>query len=41
MPEEEILDLLEFMIDSIRLIENRFQGIQSADEFVQSMNGME
>ena len=40
MYEEEIVDCLELILDSIGLIETRFQNIPSPDAFVQSMSGM-
>jgi uncharacterized protein with HEPN domain len=40
MPEEEIVDYLDLMLDSIALIEGRFATMNSPDEFVQSMDGM-
>jgi uncharacterized protein with HEPN domain len=40
MPEEEIVDYLDLMLDSIALIEGRFATMHSPDEFVQSMDGM-
>lgn len=40
MHEEEIADCLTLMIDSIKLIESRFQKVGSPDEFVQSSEGI-
>ena len=40
MPEEEIVDYLDLMLDSIALIEGRFATMNTPDEFVQSMDGM-
>ena len=40
MLEEEIVDYLDLMLDSISLIESRFTDIRASTEFVQSMNGM-
>ena len=40
MYEEEIVDCLELILDSIGLIETRLQNIPSPDAFVQSMSGM-
>ena len=40
MHEEEIADYLDLMLESIKLIENRFLKIQLADEFVQSGDGI-
>lgn len=40
MPEEEIADYLDLMLESIELIESRFLKIGLPDEFVQSSNGV-
>ena len=40
MPEEEIVDYLDLMLESIALIEGRFATMNSPDEFVQTMDGM-
>jgi uncharacterized protein with HEPN domain len=40
MSEEEIVDYLELILDSIGLIEGRFLDIRSPDAFVHSMSGM-
>lgn len=40
MPEDEIFDYLDLMLDSIELIESRMFDINSSGDFVQSMNGM-
>ena len=40
MHEGEIADYLDMMLESIKLIENRFLKIQLADEFVQSGDGI-
>jgi uncharacterized protein with HEPN domain len=39
MHEEEITDYLEFMLESIELIESRFLKIAVPDDFVDSSNG--
>ena len=40
MHEEEIADCLTQMLDSIKLIESRFQKVGSPGEFVQSSEGI-
>ena len=40
MYEEEIADCLALMLESIKLIEMRFQKAESADEIVQSSEGI-
>ena len=40
MYEEEIADCLALMLESIKLIEMRFQKAESSDEFVQSSEGI-
>lgn len=40
MHEEEIVDYLDLILDSIGLIESRLLDIRTPDTFVQSMNGM-
>jgi uncharacterized protein with HEPN domain len=40
MHEEEIADCLALMLDSIKLIERRFQKVGSPAEFVQSSDGV-
>jgi uncharacterized protein with HEPN domain len=40
MHEEEIADCLALMLDSIKLIESRFQKVGSPGEFVQSSEGI-
>jgi uncharacterized protein with HEPN domain len=40
MHEEEIADCLALMLDSIKLIESRFQKVGSPAEFVQSSDGV-
>jgi uncharacterized protein with HEPN domain len=40
MHEDEILDHLELMIESIELIEKRFSNIRSPEDFVLSPDGV-
>ena len=40
MYEEEIADCLALMLESIKLIEMRFQKAESSDEIVQSSEGI-
>ncbi len=40
MHEQEIADCLDLMLESIELIESRFQKIASQEEFVQSAEGI-
>ena len=39
MSEDEIIDHLDFMTQSIRLIQERFSNINEADDFVNSTEG--
>ena len=40
MHDQEIVDCLDLMFESIRLIESRFLKVGSPDEFVQSSDGI-
>jgi uncharacterized protein with HEPN domain len=40
MPEDEITDILDLMLDSIKLIEERFSKISIADDFVSTPEGV-
>ena len=40
MPDEEIVDLMDFMLESIELVENRFLKLRSPNEFIKSSEGM-
>jgi uncharacterized protein with HEPN domain len=40
MPEEEILDILDLMLESIRLVQERFSGIGVPDDFVSTPEGV-
>jgi len=39
MPENEVIDLLDFMMQSIHLIQERFSKINAPDEFILSSEG--
>ena len=40
MPENEVIDLLDFMMQSIHLIQERFSKIYTPDEFILSPEGI-
>ena len=40
MHEDEILDYLDLMLESIELIEKRFSGIRLPEDFVDSLDGV-
>jgi uncharacterized protein with HEPN domain len=39
MSNDEVVDCLDLMLESVRLVEDRFVGVRSANEFVQSAAG--
>ena len=41
MHEDEIVDCVDLMLESIKLIESRYLKIQLPDEFMQSADGRE
>jgi len=40
MPENEIVDILDLILESIKLIRERFSGIQIPDDFVSTAEGV-
>ena len=40
MPEDEIADILDLMIESIKLVRERFSGICAPDDFVSTPEGV-
>ncbi len=40
MPENEIVDILDLILESIKLIKERFSGIQIPDDFVSTAEGV-
>jgi len=40
MPEDEVLDILALMLESINLVQERFFGIKAADDFVSTSQGV-
>jgi len=40
MPEDEIVDILDLMLESIKLVQERFSGIGIPDDFVSTPEGV-